>query len=376
MKIITHIISIFFALLFTFIIAYFFKDTAVKFYKNKSFLSENNKSPVKNLQNDLENGIITIFGSSDLRRLHQKFIPQNFFKNELNLPFRAVGEAFHTPFMMFSELATCESERVKNNAKVVIIVSPTWFSWKSYQEGAKLPVFLKYMPPRMVYKLFTESPADDKYREFVSSYINNHSRDMTYSSLIYGYAKYYKSSTAKKIIKYLKDEKIASSNHFNKGDPYNYVKPTLNYSALESEAIDIEKKKKTNNTLGLEDKFYTKNKKDFPMLLPKPKPKENNVIFKDLQVLLELLKTYKNKPLFIFADINPYVYKNKHVVKPIFNEAMDEVKKYGYGYLKLYSNTKEEFDSNILEDAQHFGEAGWSKINRKIIEHFMGGKSK
>ncbi len=141
--------------------------------------------------------------------------------------------------------------------------------------------------------------------------------------------------------------------------------------SLETEAKNITKNKKTNNTIGLEDKFYTKEKNSFPILFPKPQTKEKNIIFKDLQVLLELLKTYKNKPLFVFTDLNPYVYKNKNIVSPIFEKARKEVEKYGFEYFNLWTEKKEDFDSYMLEDGMHLSENAWLQINKKIIEHFM-----
>ncbi len=372
-KILIHIKSIVLALFFSVIIFYIFHDNFIRYYyKNQS----NDKSPVANLQKDLESGVITIFGASDLQRKHLRFKPQNFFKNELNLPFRAVGQAFHTPFMMFSELSACESDDVKSNAKVVIIVSPTWFSWGSYQKGVKLPVFLKYMPPQMVYKLFVESPVDDKYKEFIVQYINEHKKDMKGSNIIYNYAKYYKHGTFKIAAKFLKNINISYPISSSKINPYVYVKPNLNYLTLEKEARDIEDKKKTNNTLGLEDKFYTKqkNKNKLTITLSKPRVKEKNIIFQDLLTLLELLKTYKNKPLFIIAELNPYVYQKKDIVSPIFKEVRDEIERNGFEYLNLYTDKKEDFNSYVLEDAQHFDEFAWLEINKKIIEHFMEAK--
>jgi hypothetical protein len=69
------------------------------------------------LQNDLESGKIVVFGSSELVIYpNQKFLPQNFFNNDLKLPLRAQGNEGQQTFVIMAQLAACDNEIVRNNA--------------------------------------------------------------------------------------------------------------------------------------------------------------------------------------------------------------------------------------------------------------------
>lgn len=74
---------------FVLIILYFTKDRIFEYYTKP--LQETLQKTLP-LQSDLENGKIVLFGSSELVFYpNQKFLPQNFFNNDLNLPLRAQG---------------------------------------------------------------------------------------------------------------------------------------------------------------------------------------------------------------------------------------------------------------------------------------------
>jgi D-alanine transfer protein len=114
------------------------------------------------LQNDLESGKIVVFGSSELVIYpNQKFLPQNFFNNDLKLPLRAQGNEGQQTFVIMAQLAACDNEIVRNNARVVVLLSPSWFTG-SYENGLTMPKFLEYMYPGMMNKLYFQSESDNK----------------------------------------------------------------------------------------------------------------------------------------------------------------------------------------------------------------------
>ena len=117
------------------------------------------------LQNDLESGKIVVFGSSELViNPNQKFLPQNYFNNDLKLPLRVQGNEGQQSLVILSQLAAYHGELIKENAKVVILLSPSWFSG-SYNNGTTIPKFLEFMYPGMMNKLYFQSEIDDDYCE-------------------------------------------------------------------------------------------------------------------------------------------------------------------------------------------------------------------
>lgn len=96
-----------------------------------------------------------------------------------------------------SELAALHSSKTVDQARIVVLLSPTWFTGK-HANGAKMSVFLKYMTNDMMYKLYTNSEIDDHYKFLVSEYITANEKEMSGSSKSYDLIKNYgkKSSSA------------------------------------------------------------------------------------------------------------------------------------------------------------------------------------
>ena len=123
------------------------------------------------LQDDLASGKIVVFGSSELVMYPDlKFLAQNYFNNELKLPLRAQGNEGQQDFVIMAQLAACDNEKVRENARVVVLLSPSWFSGSS-DNGLTMPKFLEYMYPGMMNKLYFQSEADDKKKLLISDYI-------------------------------------------------------------------------------------------------------------------------------------------------------------------------------------------------------------
>ena len=125
------------------------------------------------LQNDLESGKIVVFGSSELViNPNQKFLPQNYFNNDLKLPLRIQGNEGQQSFAILSQLAAYHGELIKENAKVVILLSPSWFTG-SNNNGTTIPKFLEFMYPGMMNKLYFQSEIDDSYKILINNYVKN-----------------------------------------------------------------------------------------------------------------------------------------------------------------------------------------------------------
>jgi D-alanine transfer protein len=378
-KVFINLIAFILALVIILILFIFNKELIV----SKIYPSMLNISTKSALEKDLESGKIIIFGSSELTNRSHKFIPQNYFNKDLKMPLRVNGHAGHQNFAIMSQLATCSNKYVRENARVVIFLSPGWFHG-GYSQGTSLPNFLEYMYSEMIYKLYFKSDIDEKYKILISNYIKNNILKIKGSSFIYKYASLYASGlntydnfdtfiaeiAIKEILKY-KDtiEKIIT-----------YKNPNLNLNLLKEQALKVSKAS-TNNEYGIYNYYYTKyiapkiKNNKFPFTVATPAGINKNQEYKDFLNLLDLLKDYKIKPLFIMQDLNPYAYvKNRDSMNPILTSIKNEIIQHGYGYLDMWSYKQEDYEMGTLTDIMHTGELGWVKINQKIIEHFITNK--
>jgi len=354
----------------------FFKSNIINHYPSLSPLQQSIKKTYS-LQNDLETGKIILFGSSELTNHGHTFIPENFFNKTLKVPLTSNGHAGHQSFAILSQLASLSNQKVKDNARVIIFLSPGWFE-SSYAKGTSVPSFLEYMYSGMMYKLYYESDVNRYYKFLIGQYIKKNIKEIKSPSDIYKYAANYVETTDEFSLKHFFTQKIVKNIYTSdlSTNKVLYQKQNLDYAQLREEAQKVAKPS-TNNTFGINNEYYTKyvepniKKGTFPYAISVPSIKENQE-YKDFLNLVKLLKDYKIKPLFIMQDQNPFAYaKNRGSLEPILANIKAELNKYGYGYLDMWTYDKKNYILGTLTDIMHTGELGWVEIDKKIIEHFM-----
>lgn len=377
-KLATNIISFFLALLVVFSLLYIDKNEILNYYAKP--LQDSLQKTIS-LQNDLESGKIVVFGSSELViNPNQKFLPQNYFNNDLKLPLRIQGNEGQQSFAILSQLAAYHGELIKENAKVVILLSPSWFSGNN-NNGTTLAKFLEFMYPGMMNKLYFQSQIDDSYKILINNYIKKNITYIKNPNFIYEYSfneleEDYLNNEIKKFL-------IKSFDNRDINPPIvKYKNPMLDYESLKKEANKISAPS-TNNNYGIANDYFTKyiepsiTKGDFPYTIIVPSELDKNQEYQDLLVLLELLKSYKIKPLFVMQDLHPYVFeKNRDEMAVIISTIKSKIEENNYGYLDMWTYKKESYEIGTLTDIVHSGELGWVKINQKIIEHFMPKEAK
>ena len=331
------------------------------------------------LQNDLESGKIVLFGSSELVFYpNQKFLPQNYFNNDLKLPLRVQGNEGQQSFAIMSQLAACDNELVRDNAKVVVLLSPSWFTG-SYDNGLKMPKFLEYMYPGMMNKLYFQSESDDKYKLLISDYIKKNIAQIKEPNFIYKDSFYdLKSDYLDNKFKQIIIENFDSKDNNPKN--IDYKNPNLDYESLKLEAKSITIPPKNNN-YGINDEYYDRyivkqiKKDNFPFGVIVSPDINQNQEYNDFLVLLEYLETYKIKALFVMQDLNPYAFaNNREEANKLMQIIKSKVLEHNFEYLDMWSNKKEDYEIGTLTDIVHMGELGWVRINRAIINHFMKNK--
>ncbi|MDN5063802.1 D-alanyl-lipoteichoic acid biosynthesis protein DltD [Aliarcobacter butzleri] len=372
-KFFINIFALFISSFIVFLGVFIFKDEILEYYTKP--LQDTLQKTVS-LQTDLESGKIVLFGSSELVKYpNQRFLPQKFFNNELNIPLRVQGNEGHQTFVIMSQLAALDNETIRNNARIAILLSPSWFTG-SNENGLTMPKFLEYMYSGMMNKLYFESETDDKYKYLISDYIKENVSLIKEPSFIYKYPlnvleKDYLNNEIKKFI-------IQNFDYKNiKVETLNYVKPKLDYDKLRAEAKNIEILS-SNNNFGINNEYYSKfiepeiAKNNFPFSIIIPPELDKNEEFQDFLVLLDFLDKYKIKPLFIMQDLNPYVFAgNREEANELMATIKSKVLEHNFEYMDMWTYKKEDFEMNSLTDIVHLDELGWIKVNQKIIDYFM-----
>ncbi len=372
-KFFINIFALFISSFIVFLGIFIFKDEILEYYTKP--LQDTLQKTVS-LQTDLESGKIVLFGSSELVKYpDQRFLPQKFFNNELNIPLRVQGNEGHQTFVIMSQLAALDNQTIRNNARIAILLSPSWFTG-SNENGLTMPKFLEYMYSGMMNKLYFESETDDKYKYLISDYIKENVSLIKDPSFIYKYPlnvleKDYLNNEMKKFI-------IQNFDYKNiKVETLNYVKPKLDYDKLRAEAKNIEIPS-SNNNFGINNEYYSKfiepeiAKNNFPFSIIIPPELDKNEEFQDFLVLLDFLDKYKIKPLFIMQDLNPYVFAdNREEANELMATIKSKVLEHNFEYMDMWTYKKEDFEMNSLTDIVHLDELGWIRVNQKIIDYFM-----
>lgn len=376
-KFFSNIFSFLLAIIVIFGLLFNYKNEILNYYDN----SLSSLSKTRSLQNDLENGKIVLFGSSELLSTNQKFIPQNYFNNDLKLPLRIQGNEGHQSFAIMSQLATFNNEQTRKNAKIVILISPSWFTGNS-DNGTKIPKFLEFMYPGMMNKLYFQSEVDDSYKILISEYVKKNINLIKEPSFIYThnfgeYEENFINKEAKKFIIELYDDKYKNL------EAISYNNPNLDFENLKKEAKKLVSSSSTNNSYGINNDYFTKfiepsiKTNSFPYTIIIPEQIDKNQEYQDFLQLLNVLKDYEIKPLFVMQDLHPYVFvNNRENMTKLILDIKSKVQENGYEYFDMWSYKKEDYEIGTLSDIIHLGELGWVKINQKIIEYFIAKKEK
>jgi D-alanine transfer protein len=350
------------------------------------------KSQLKSqtLRNDLETGKVVVFGSSELSAGSKKtlrYMVSNFF-NDNNQPVKTIGKGGHQLFIILSELSALHSSKTIDQARIVVLLSPTWFTGK-HANGAKMSVFLKYMTNDMMYKLYTNSELDDHYKFLVSEYIKANEKEMSGSSRSYDMIKNYGknpssvnyddvliSCLSDKFLLFSKIDFYNEKDNYQSGQMVKYDFPSLNYDLLYNQAKKNNKDASTNNAYGIRNGYFNRHilRKDKSIRFSNVGEIRNmseNREYEALINLLALLKEYKIKPLFVMQDLHPSIYtEGREEILPLLASIKGSVVGAGFEYLDMWSYCEADYENGKLKDKMHLGELGWVKINKKIIEHF------
>jgi len=268
------------------------------------------------------------------------------------------------------------------NSKISVIVSPGWFEGH-FAYGTSLDRFLEYNNENFINEIYSNIDIPYNLKNYVSKYIYEKYNDLISPSILYKsiacnykadlnflnkialtpLLKYYKITKNNNILPAVNETLIVDY------DINNCDYGVVNWDSLYIKAIKHQKEISTNNTWGIYNDYYTnrtKGKTSKERVIAVNKNRE----LKDFKKVLELFKYYNVDASFIIQPLNPYAYSNLIDYKPILSEVEKTIKEYNYPYINLFVYDTAKYKIGTLTDVMHFGEYGWLKADKFLIDTY------
>jgi hypothetical protein len=205
----------------------------------------------------------------------------------------------------------------------------------------------------MMNKLYFQSSVDDSFKILINNYVKKNLNYIKDPSYIYKFSfneleedETFLDKISKKAIMGIFDDKGM------KPQTITYENPNIDYEKLKTEAKQTSSSTSTNNSYGISDNYFTKyvepsiKNGDFPYTIIVPQELDKNQEYQDFLSLLELLKDYKIKPLFIAQDLNPYVFvKNRETMNSIMSTIKSKVEE---------NNLKKYLNQNVGDEVKDY----------------------
>lgn len=348
----------------------------------------------------LSNGSLVLFGSSEFE-IPSYALPHNFIPRHSSCSVLTIGSAGCQSFCILSELASMRN--LLNGSKIVIFVSPVWYT-NAWERGASLTVFLQNINIFSCSSITQNASLDDRFKKYICSYVNNYYdfiinpsveiQEMAYlgqptEGIFDKIANFRTSiglSPVKKWMLYLRlqeeylelnnkklqdvlkvpfQKTVCQSIKFNNGSK-------INWDSLYAEGLACHKKNSANNDLDVYDESYK---------ILRQRPDSNRLWvpadihtcreFQDLKMLLDLLKTYHADASFVVIPVNPKYFRDYNRWRILGDSIEKEVRKNNFECLNLFSRDSATYESGMLRDEQHFGDLGWYKVNRFLMNKYL-----
>jgi D-alanine transfer protein len=314
---------------------------------------------------------ITIFGSSELSN-ETAYIPYNYLADTLGIRVNAFGHAFHQSYAIYAEcLAMSEN---LNNAKICIIVSPSWFE----TNGTNIQAFLEFVRPNFLRKIICDKSISRKEKAAIGEYLYINRQLMeTSNNKINQLVNCYK----------FQDFPILNNYIFSKNQEFgdiNYklidnktsikIKTNVNWkNSFNKVQNDFLQHSKSNNIF-IADSYYELNFKNGHKAGNFSVIGTNNQEFEDFSLLLDLLEKKNANVSIVIQNLNPYHYSHLYRFNPTLNKIVSLLNAKNIPFLNMFTPTKKEYIPGTLNDVMHTGDLGWLKINKFIVDTYYAEK--
>jgi D-alanine transfer protein len=354
--------------------------------EHKNFYSNFDNSLVakQDLYTALNYNNLVLFGSSELTNQNVSCIPNRFFSEQLGIPLLSFGHAGNQSFNYACEIAALK-ENQSSPAKVVIIVSPSWFAGKS-GNGTSVTSFLEFISDDMLNKIMNDDSILVDFKLSLLEYIGRNFENIKSPTPFINYL-YYQNIRSHNFFdnfryfplsmfykQWVRLEKLLTSKYDlpkanAKKSINDYHIPSVNWDSLFQLGLDNEAKK-CSNEFGVNDEYFEEYVKgNLPRVL-------DEIIFpnqelNDFKLLVRLCKHENIDALFVIQALNPYTYSNLHTLEPVLAEVKKSISDAGFKVFDMWQPSKEKYQKGLLTDVAHTGEYGWYQINREIYNHYF-----
>lgn len=350
---------------------------------------------------------ILVMGSSELSRYNENSFPTEVF-NKGNSPFTVTlfGQGYYQSLVHTIALGAMDQE-IKNN-KVVIIVSPQWFSEKGaiesfqgvYSESLmeqfikndRIPYETKYKVIARTKELLSNNKnlldTIDRYEKAHYEIIHDQPSDETESTQTD-----VSENEKNTLVKLTVENKLAIAvtsikNAFyklkDKSELINSLKSNTNNTnttkQTEEDTIDFKimmenaeqqgKESSTNNQFYAYDEYFNKYMKNDYKKYKKEYYKgyiENSPEFSDLQLFIDLAKVLDIEVMLVSVPMNAYWYDYIGYDKNQRYAYYERIRKIaGEKNISLADFSDKEYEKYFLKDIMHLGWKGWVYLDEAI----------
>lgn len=321
---------------------------------------------------------ILLMGSSELTSADHPSKPVRFFNNELNVPLVAIGHAYNQSFSIYAQLLATGADLT--NARVAILVSPTWFFGKEGKRGSNLASFLEYQPSPSLYRIQQLVKDRDTLATPVPAYLYEHidelgstqpivqwlTRDGSWRSrALYSFSEPWYAE----VIRRTRPEMLAEQPvSLWTPEPRQHL-TAERWKELYKEGIAEHLAQCTNNSVYVYDEYYTEYVKGETRKL-EAEGFEKNREMHDLLRLLNYVQAKGGRPFFIIQPLNPYVYTNLKEMTPIVDWVRGQLDQRDLPYLDLWVDDTTQFRPGTLTDVMHLGPLGWYRVDSAMNAYF------
>lgn len=319
---------------------------------------EDQQSNRQRLGNALASGdSVVLLGSSELTSADLRFISYKFLSTELAQPVLAYGHAYFQSLAMYFLLASQERQ-LSSRSRVVIMVSPGWFSTRGLNRDAFKEHVLPLLPHLM------DSP---QARAELATWIRQRGNgDIARAALAeWGYD--LRSRLQNQVRHLLLPVPPVNAS------PAPEVRPgraSANWDQLRTEAAALELQHMVSNVYGVRQDYLDSYLTDLtPARLDAfPARFDATTELRNLEQVMALLAAHQVRALFVLQPYNPLVFRDLDRFLPVQRHIDTLCKTYRMHCLDMYD--AHPYQIGTLRDSQHLGELGWLEVSRKTMEVF------
>lgn len=323
-----------------------------------------------NTANDADDSVL-VFGSSELSTPSSTVpeVPSVIFgNNNYGIDLTYIGEAFDQS--LWHAIAAGAYADSTSNKKVVLIVSPGWFT----DGGVDNETFKL----RFSYSLYRAFCDNDKISDASKSYLKKRLKeqgidDMTIEAGMRDLPQDYLNDAVLSTMDDLKLRGELSEVREGGLDQSERGTEQYSFSEVEEGAVQHAKERSTNNDWGMDDEYYSENLEGKLDSLKDHHADEtytDTPEYNDLNFFLKVCREVGLEPLVVISPVHGKFYDlegiDKETRATCYSRIRHICKKHGVQYADF---SDREYEKYFLHDTVHFGGPGWVAVEEAIYDY-------